>query len=201
MRLRSFRSPRLFRSFRSFLLLRWLRSPRSLRSLRSFLEPRSLRSPPLASVFSSLLEEPPSRRRRSLRSRMLSPERRLESPSCAFGSLPPSLESASFASPWAAGCSSDFFCRRPLDLDTVASPDDLSSADLAPRFRVVFLDSASDEDDLALPGCAACSSKMLYTRSCFFSLSVRAMPSFPAISRNSATFLPFNSMMSNILVR
>lgn len=63
------------------------------------------------------------------------------------------------------------------------------------------LSSFDLEAGLPLEGWAACSSKMLYTKSCFFILSNLVIPSLPAICRKSATFLPFNSMMSNILLR
>ena len=63
-------------------------------------------------------------------------------------------------------------------------------------FRAAFGESASDllqVGPLVRPKCC--------TPSPVFSVCLSGQfPSLPAISRNSATFLPFNSMMSNILL-
>ena len=131
---------------------------------------------------------------------MLSPWRRPSS------RLPPSLSLFSWLSAdpeldvrasclsWSLPCSPRGFRERErvgLSCLGDSAPSSFELADLARPLGAAFLSDLS-------AGWAAWASKMLYTKSCFFNLSSRVIPSLPAICRSSATFLPFNSMMSNI---
>ena len=113
-----------------------------------------------------------------------SPERRLVSPSCCLASL--SLPQRFWFRPWIRAV------LRHSSVDVLwiwtRNPPWRACLQFWLSASATALESASE--DLALLGCAACSSKMRGPAS---SLSVRNAW-LPAISRNSATFLPFNSI-------
>ena len=79
---------------------------------------------------------------------------------------------------------------RPLGFSSALSLDDADFSSAA-GFSFGLLSPPPSAE-----GFTACSSRMAYTNSCFLSLSTRAILSFFAISRSSATLRLFRSMMS-----